>query len=82
MKKLNILKHMVSSNKKTFHYTFKMIMSLQDQIEKMVIPYLEQYQIPSEEKESIHDWLHKSKKSHDEYQQLMEDGFNKLDLYF
>lgn len=73
---------MVSSNKKMLHNTFKMMISLQDQIEKMVIPCFEQYQIPIEEKKGIRDWLHKSKKSRDEYQQKIEDGFNILDLYF
>ncbi len=73
---------MIASNKKTFHYTFKMMVSLQDQMEKMVIPYLEQYQIPIEEKKEIHDWIHNSKKSQDKYQQIIEDGFETLELYF
>ena len=82
MEKIKLLKHMVSPNKKTFDYTFKMMISLQDQIEKMVIPYFEQYQIPIEEKEGTHDWLHNSKKSRDEYQQMIEDGSKTLELYF
>ena len=82
MKKTKLLKHMIASNKKTFHYTFKMMVSLQDQIEKMVIPCFDQYQVSSEGKDGIHDWLHKSKKSRDNYQKLIEDGFEALDLYF
>ena len=82
MEKLNILKHMVSSNKKTFNYTFKMIMSLQDQIENMIIPFLEQYQMPSEEKKGISEWIHSSKKKRDSYQKMIEDGFGTLESHF
>lgn len=74
MEKINMIKHMVSSNKKTVHYTFKMMVSLQEQIENMVIPYLDQYEIPKEDKKEISDWLNKTKKSRDGYQQLIEEG--------
>jgi len=80
--KNKIIKAYGIAQKKTFDYTFKMMISLQDQIEKMVIPWFEQYQIPIEEKEDIHDWLHNSKKNRDEYQQMIEDGFKTLELYF
>jgi len=82
MKKIKLLENMIASNKKTFHYTFKMMVSLQDQIENMVIPYLEQYQMPDEEKKGISEWIHNSKKSRDSYQKMIEDGFGTLESYF
>ena len=82
MEKIKLLKNMIASNKKTFHYTFKMMVSLQDQIENMIIPFLEQYQMPSEEKKGISEWIHSSKKKRDSYQKMIEDGFGTLESHF
>ena len=82
MEKIKLLKNTIASNKKKFHYTFKVMVLFQDQIENMIIPFLDQYQMPSEEKKRISEWVHSSKKKRDGYQKMIEEGFGNLESYF
>ncbi len=82
MESKKLLKHVVKSNKQTINHTFNVLISLEDQIENMVIPYLDQYEIPAEKRKHIDDWILQSKETRNNYQKLIEDCFDTLDLYF
>lgn len=82
MESTKLLKHVVKSNKKSINHTFNVLMSLEEQIEKMVIPYLENYEIPVEKRKHIDKWIHHSRESRNSYQKLIEDCFETLELYF
>jgi hypothetical protein len=43
---------------------------------------VDKYEMPIIEKKGIDDWIHNSKKSGEQYQQMIKDGFDILELYF
>lgn len=82
MESSKLLRRAVRSNKKSFGHTFNVLVSLEEQIEKMVIPCLEQYEMPVEKRKHMNEWMHKSRETRSNYQKLIEEGFETLELFF
>ena len=82
MQSEKILKNVVKTNKESMKHTFNVLVSLEEQIEKMIIPYFDQYEITTEKRKELNDWMHKSKKTRDCYQKLIQEGFDTFELFF
>ena len=76
-------KQMIDFHKATFDNTFNAMVMLQDQTEKMVNTFLAQATwLPEEGKRVIDEWLSAYKKGREDFKQIVEDNFNKVEDFF
>ena len=78
-----MLKQMVEFNKSTFDNSFKAMVMLQEQTEKMVNTMLGQATwLPEEGKKALKDWVKSYKKCRDAFKKLVDESFKKVEDFF
>ena len=78
-----MLKQMVEFNKSTFDNSFKAMVMLQEQTEKMVNTMLGQATwLPEEGKKALKDWVKSYKKGRDAFKKLVDESFKKVEDFF
>jgi polyhydroxyalkanoate synthesis regulator phasin len=78
-----MLKQMVEFNKSTFDNSFKAMVMLQEQTEKMVNTMLGQATwLPEEGKKALKDWVKSYKKGRDDFKKLVDESFKKVEDFF
>ena len=78
-----IAKQMIQFNKTAFDNTFKAMIVMQEQTEKMIGTYLEQApMIPAEGKKAIADWMKAYKKGREEFKTAVEGNYKKVEDFF
>ena len=76
-------KQMIDFHKATFDNTFNAMVMLQDQTEKMVNTFLAQATwLPEEGKRVIDEWLSAYKKGREDFRQIVDDNFSKVEDFF
>ena len=78
-----MLKQMVEFNKSTFDNSFKAMVMLQEQTEKMVNTMLGQATwLPEEGKKALKDWVKSYKRGRDDFKKLVDESFKKVEDFF
>jgi len=72
-------KQMLDANKATFDSSFKAMVMLQEQSEKMTATLLEQATwFPDEGKKMIREWIEACRKGRDDYKKVVDDGYKRV----
>jgi polyhydroxyalkanoate synthesis regulator phasin len=80
---MNMLKQMIEYQKTSFDNIYSMMVSFQDQTEKMVNTFIEQSNmVPDEGKKALNEWVNTCKKARDEYKKTIDQSFKQLESYF
>ena len=78
-----LFKQMLDFQKTTFDNSFKAMATLQEQGEKMVNMFVEQAPwLPNEGKQVVIDWVNAYRKGRDEFKNIVESNFEKVQEYF
>ena len=78
----DVTKKVVEVQKTSFGNGFDALVNIQDQTEKMVNAFLAQAPlIPQENKEALDEWVRMYKKSRDDFKQVVDDGYAKVEKY-
>ncbi|MGD0276664.1 MAG: hypothetical protein ABSB79_11560 [Syntrophales bacterium] len=76
-------KQVIEFNKTAFDNTFKAMVLLQDQMEKMMNFYMEQNKIlPEEGKKAITEWIKSFKRARDDFKSSVEENYKKVESFF
>ena len=76
-------KKILDGHRKSFYHMLRALIALHDQIDHMVIPYLEQSEyITQAHKSHLQNWLQSLHKHHRRYTETIDEGFSILDSYF
>ncbi|HPI92660.1 MAG TPA: hypothetical protein PLT09_12950 [Deltaproteobacteria bacterium] len=82
MENKEIVKQMVDLHKTSFDNSFNMLVSLQDQMEKMVNTFVDQAPwLPAEGKKAIGNLVSTYKKGREDFRKLVDDGYRKVEDY-
>jgi polyhydroxyalkanoate synthesis regulator phasin len=80
---MNMLKQMIDYQKTSFDNIYSMMVSFQDQTEKMVNTFIEQSNmVPDEGKKALNEWVNTCKKARDEYKKTIDQSFKQVESYF
>lgn len=83
MEQKKLFKEMVNFQKTAFDNSFKAIITVQEQGEKMVTVFLTQASwLPKDGKKAITDWIDVCKKRRDDFRDVVEESFSKVQDYF
>ncbi len=83
MEQKQIARQMMEFNKTAFDNSFNAMASLQDQMEKTVMSFLDKAPwFPEEGKKAINDWVSGYKKGRDDFKAAADDGFRKVNDFF
>ena len=78
-----IFKQMIDFNKATFDNSFKAMIMVQEQTEKMVSTILDQATwLPEEGKKAINEWANACKKGAEDFKKAVDDNFKKVEDFF
>jgi len=78
-----IFKQMIDFNKATFDNSFKAMVMVQEQTEKMVSTILDQATwLPEEGKKAIKEWTNACKKGSEDFKKAVDDNFKKVEDFF
>jgi hypothetical protein len=78
-----IAKQMIQFNKTAFDNTFNAMTMVSDQNEKMVGTFMEQASwLPEEGKKAIRDWLTAYKKGCEDFKNLVDENYKKVEEFF
>lgn len=78
-----IFKQMIDFNKATFDNSFKAMVMVQEQTEKMVSTILDQATwLPEEGKKAINEWTSACKKGAEDFKKAVDDNFKKVEDFF
>lgn len=78
-----MLQQMIQFNKTAFENTFKILMALEDQMERNVNTYMEQSAgLPEEWKKALGEWIEVYKKGCEDCHQSVEESFKKVEMLF
>jgi len=78
-----IFKQMIDFNKATFDNSFKAMVMVQEQTEKMVSTILDQATwLPEEGKKAIKEWANACKKGSEDFKKAVDDNFKKVEDFF
>jgi hypothetical protein len=82
MENKELLKQMVDLQKTSFDNGFNMLVSLQDQMEKMVNTFVDQAPwLPAEGKKAFTNLVTTVKKGREDLKKLVDDGYKKVEDY-
>jgi hypothetical protein len=83
MDQTKIFRQMMEFNKTAFDNSFKTMVAMQDQTEKLVSGFLEKAPwFPAEGKKTLNDWVNACKKGRDDFKAATDNGYNKVTDYF
>ena len=83
MDQKQLFKQMFDFNKAAFDNTFKAMVMLQEQTERMTGTMLEQATwLPAEGRKVITDWVEAYKKGRENFKKIVDDNFQKVEEYF
>lgn len=83
MDNLQIAKQMITFNKSAFDSSFSAMTMVYEQNEKMVETFLNQATwMPAEGKKVIVDWLVAYSNGCDDFKQMVDDNYGKVEAYF
>jgi hypothetical protein len=72
-------KQMIDANKTAFDNSFKAMVMLQEQAEKMTATVLEQMTwLPDEGKKMVREWIDACRKGRDDYKKMVDDGYKRI----
>lgn len=78
-----IAKQMISFNKTAFDNNFNSMRALHEQTERIVIKFWERSPMfPAEGKKAISDWMTAYKKGCDDFKNMVDENFKKVDDFF
>lgn len=82
MENKEIMKQMMELNKTSFENSFNMLVTIQDQMEKMVNNFVDMSPwFPSEGKKAFVNMMSMCKKSREEFKKILDDGYKKIEEY-
>ena len=80
MENKELVKQMVDLHKTSFDNGFNMLITLQDQMEKMVNSFVDQAPwLPAEGKKAIANLVTTYKKGREDFKKLVDDGYKKVE---
>jgi len=83
MRNKEIVKQMIDLQKKSFYNCFSTMVMLQDQAEKLLKNFVDHIPGMSDEvKKVMEQWNSAYKKSRDDFMKAVDDGYNKVELFF
>lgn len=83
MQPKDMLKQMIDFNKAAYENAFKNMNMLQEQMEKVINTSIDQTAGMSDEgKKAAKEWSSMYKKGFDDFKQLVDDNFKKMDSFF
>ena len=72
-------KQMLDANKAAFDSSFKAMVMIQEQAEKMTDTLLEQTSwLPDEGKKMIREWVEACRKGRDDYKRVVDEGYERV----
>jgi hypothetical protein len=78
-----MFKQMIEFNKTSFDNSFKGMIMLQEQTERMVNTFLEQATwLPEEGKKVIKEWVKAYNKGREEYKKVVDESFERVQDFF
>lgn len=82
MENKDLVKQMVELQKTSFENSFNMLITVQDQMEKMVNSFVEQAPwLPAEGKKAFSNLVSTYKKGREDFRKVVDDGYKKVDEY-
>lgn len=82
MENKDLVKQMVELQKTSFENSFNMLITVQDQMEKMVNSFVEQAPwLPAEGKKAFSNLVSTCKKGREDFRKVVDDGYKKVDEY-
>ncbi len=73
----------VNVQRQSFYHMLKALITLHEQINGMMLPYLEQSDyITEERKHHLKNWLSSLYRHHRLYKETVDEGFSAIDSYF
>ena len=83
MDQRQMFKQMIEFNKTSFDNSFKGMIMLQEQTERMVNTFLEQATwLPEEGKKVIKEWVKAYNKGREEYKKVVDESFERVQDFF
>ena len=80
MENKEIVKQMVELHKTSFDNSFNMLITLQDQMEKMMNAFVDQAPwLPAEGKKTFVNLVSTYKKGREDFKKLVDDGYKKVE---
>lgn len=80
MENKELVKQMVELHKTSFDNSFNMLITLQDQMEKMVNTFVDQAPwLPAEGKKAFVNLVGTYKKGREDFKKLVDDGYKKVE---
>ncbi len=77
---MKMLKQIIDFNKATFENTFNVLVTVQEQMERMLKIYMDQTAgLPDEGRKAVREWMDVYKKGCDDFKTSVDEGFKKLD---
>ena len=78
-----VAKQMIAFNKTAFDNNFTAMKTLHEQMEKIVAKFWEKSPLfPEEGKKAISEWMKAYKKGCDDFKNLVDENFKKVDDFF
>jgi len=78
---VRMLKQVIDFNKASFESAFNVMVTLQEQMERMLKIYIDQTAgLPEEGKKALNEWMDVYKKGCDDFKTSIDEGFKKLDV--
>jgi hypothetical protein len=82
MENKELVKQMVDLHKTSFDNSFNMLITLQDQMEKMVNSFVEQAPwLPAEGRNAVTNLVNTYKKGREDFKKVVDDGYKKVEEY-
>lgn len=83
MQQFKIFKQMIEFQKNAFDNSFKALSTFQDNSEKLVDVMVNQSPwVPEEGRKAFVEWLESYKKGRDEFKNLVDDNYKKVEDFF
>ncbi len=77
------LQEMIAFNKTAFENTFKIMMALEEQMERMVHTYVDQTSgLPDEWKKTLDEWVEVYRKGCEDCHRSVAESFKKVEMLF
>jgi len=82
MENKELVKQVVELHKTSFDNSFNMLITLQDQMEKMVNSFVEQAPwLPADGKKAVTNLVSTYKKGREDFKKVVDDGYKKVEEY-
>ncbi len=82
MENKELVKQMVELHKTSFDNSFNMLVTLQDQMEKMVNSFVDQTPgLPAEGKKAFSNLVSTFRKGREDFRKVVDDGYKKVEEY-